>query len=591
MTAPGEIRFEFVTEGEEQFSSVLLDLKTKQVQASSAATDLARELAKLKASGELSAEGVQAVQRQLAAAQLAAQRFGQEATQAARAEQALARESAVATSASRNHARGQAEVVNMISEMSLGLGGLSPQLRELTVAFAGGANNAVQLASSMGPIGIAIGLLGSLIPSLISSLSDTGDAAAETAERVRTAADAINEMADAVQAADRQQTLRSGVGVGSDDAISTEIARLDAARRGFLHDASTAHNVYTGLVAQQNELLRQRGEATRQELAAAHDLGLQASEQARLEREAQDQVNDLAGQISDLQEAMRRSQATGSGGRFGQEVGDDFTDRARALRERLTANDNARRRRGSGRREHERTLEELMGSPGDWQRTADEIYDTATGAIDRIRTEQRRAKDEREHERADELEDIKRKAHEREEIEAQVLDKQKRALREANQAVLDASKSVLEPVIGGLTQALSSVIAGTKSASEAFEGMLSSFLEMIAQQSALKAAFEFAEAIASAAREDWPGFAQHLAGGLAFTAVAVVAGAASVAVAPPAAAPQSPQQQNPDSGKGGGTTILNINGPILSSGSRANLGREIGQLIDEGDRRLGRRAA
>ena len=44
-------------------------------------------------------------------------------------------------------------------------------------------------------------------------------------------------------------------------------------------------------------------------------------------------------------------------------------------------------------------------------------------------------------------------------------------------------------IVGGLTDALSSIIAGQKSAEEAFLSLLASFLQFISEQAAIKAAF------------------------------------------------------------------------------------------------------
>ena len=149
-------------------------------------------------------------------------------------------------------------------------------------------------------------------------------------------------------------------------------------------------------------------------------------------------------------------------------------------------------------------------------------------------------------------------------------------------------ESTLGPVVSGLTDALSNVIAGTKSADEAFQGLLASFLEMISQRAALEAAAAFAQAIAKFAMQDYSGGALSLAAGVAWTAVAVAAGAASIAVAPPAEAQPAAPQAGGGAGGGGQTYTFNINGPLLTSGSRANLGRELGGLIGEGERRFGR---
>lgn len=174
------------------------------------------------------------------------------------------------------------------------------------------------------------------------------------------------------------------------------------------------------------------------------------------------------------------------------------------------------------------------------------------------------------------------------ELNREMLAMQRDDARAALQRTRQDAESILTPALSGITKATSEVIAGTKSADEAFQGMLSSFLEMISQHTALSAAKEFAEAIAAFARQDYPGGAQHLAAGAAFTAVAVAAGAASIAVAPPSGgAPAALQQTAPEGNQGGGNIVINWNSAVITAGTRAELGREIGSMLTATDRRFG----
>lgn len=178
------------------------------------------------------------------------------------------------------------------------------------------------------------------------------------------------------------------------------------------------------------------------------------------------------------------------------------------------------------------------------------------------------------------------------EKQRELLEQQKQAARDAVQEVKDDAEGVLGPVISGITKALADVIAGAKSAEEAFQGLLASFLEMIAQQAALEAVKEFAAALGSFASQDFASGALHLAAGAAWTVVAVAAGAGSVAAAPAQATPVSPESTgDAGEGAGGGTNVFNINGTIISAegpGARARAGREVAGLISEGGRRFGR---
>lgn len=195
---------------------------------------------------------------------------------------------------------------------------------------------------------------------------------------------------------------------------------------------------------------------------------------------------------------------------------------------------------------------------------------------------EKRAREEQMRERMEFEEQLKERARERHEAELEILETQKQKAREAFQRTKADAEGVLTPAISGLTKATSEVIAGSKSADEAFQGLLSSFLEMISQQTALSAAKEFAEAIAAFASYRYDQGAQHLAAGAAFTAVAVAAGAASIAVAPPAgaSAPSSPQSTAPTGEQqGGGNVVINWNSPVITAQDRAGLGRELTQMI------------
>lgn len=268
--------------------------------------------------------------------------------------------------------------------------------------------------------------------------------------------------------------------------------------------------------------------------------------------------------------------------------------RARAMEDADGGTDDARvitqadrRPRGRGRRDSEPTLDDLMGdsaSREDVMGFGDEAGDAVAETQETIRGLKQETHDN-DLRLIDEKVEREREAHE---MRLDMLEEEKDKAREATQQVSDDAMGVLGPVVKGLTDSLAQVIAGTKSADEAFQGLLASFLEMIAQESALQAAKEFAAAIASFASQDYPGGALHVAAGVAWTGVAIAAGAASVAVAPAAAQPAAPQQSaTSDNGGGGQTIVVNYNSPVITSGTRAELGRELTSMISESDRRYG----
>ena len=152
---------------------------------------------------------------------------------------------------------------------------------------------------------------------------------------------------------------------------------------------------------------------------------------------------------------------------------------------------------------------------------------------------------------------------------------------------------VTSVIAGGLNDALQAIIAGNKTAEEAFTGLLASFLKYISEQSMLKAIYEYAEAIASFASYKYDQGAQHLAAGIAYTAVAVAAGAGAAALSAPSAKgsseerPASPESGRGDGGGGGGDIVINWNSPVVTAGTRAELGRDMAGMIRAGTQRYG----
>lgn len=124
-------------------------------------------------------------------------------------------------------------------------------------------------------------------------------------------------------------------------------------------------------------------------------------------------------------------------------------------------------------------------------------------------------------------------------------------------------------------KSIAAVATGEQTAEKAFEGMAKAFLEMIAQYAAMKAATEFADAIASFARYDYSGGAQHIAAGVAFTAVAVATGVGAAAIGSAPSAPARPETGGPAEGGAGGDVIINWNSPVITAGTQAELGREL----------------
>jgi len=164
----------------------------------------------------------------------------------------------------------------------------------------------------------------------------------------------------------------------------------------------------------------------------------------------------------------------------------------------------------------------------------------------------------------------------------------KEAQESADSSALDGRRSMateMTGLFGSVTMSfgktLAAIATGEKTASEAFEGLAKAFLEMISQYTTLKAATEFAEAGAAAASYNWGGFAAHIAAGVAFTAVAIATGVGAAAINSPPQAPARPEAGGERNEGGGGDVVINWNGPIVTAGTRAELGREVRNLVGE----------
>lgn len=156
---------------------------------------------------------------------------------------------------------------------------------------------------------------------------------------------------------------------------------------------------------------------------------------------------------------------------------------------------------------------------------------------------------------------------------------------EAREQELDGLMQMVGRSSKAIFTAIAQVASGAKSGEEAFLGLLKSFLEMISEYAALKAATEFADAAASFARYDFGGGAAHVGAGLAFTAVAVATGVGAAAIGTGAPqAPARPEAQPAAEGGGGNTSyVINWNSPVVTAGTRAELGRDLMGLMSEAE--------
>lgn len=600
-----EIRFEFESVGGDAVAESLEDIQVKERLVSEEAKRLSAELREIRASGQVSAQGIEVLTRELVRAEREAAQFSSRARQVERATNQMTR------GARRFHGGG-AEMVNMLTEMSLGLGGISPQMREFTVGLASAGNNVSQLARVLpGPVGIIVGLGSTLLPLLITKIVEwsgvTNDAAQANDDLASSARRASEETRSLVQAMRERVAAEAGfreeqrlltVGQEGNRATSEEIglviddtrAQMAEWQRRIAEEqrrvteaqdaVEAAYGASSGrqLAAASEELIRRR-ESLQSARAAVEDL--RREEQRLLGVQARVVTGELAMGVradADAQDAQAlEGDSNGAGRRAERGRVDVARDLAEAYRRVDEAIESGMRRQAEAHAAEKRMLEEKARlREEDAEREKDALHGRQLSTDEQLAQHDRLAAKQRES-----AEELLRK-----QIEA--VEAQKEAAREAFQNTKDEAESVLGPAIQGISGAISEVIAGSRSADEAFQGLLAGFLEMLAQKAALEAASEFASAIASFASQDYSGGALHLAAGVAWTAVAVASGAASIAVAPPAAAtPAEPQRDDRPQNNAGSQVVVNLNGAVVTAGTRAELGRELGQMIAVGDRRFG----
>lgn len=575
-----EIRFEFEAVGGAEVAETFEDIRVKEIGASENARILGEELRKIRASGQVSAQGIQVLTREMVRAQVEADKLAAKARQVQSATRQM-------SGGLRNLQGGSNELVNMLTEMSLGLGGISPQMRELSVHLASAGNNVVQLGRVLpGPYGILVGMGMSLLPLLITKIVEwsraTDDAAKKNNELARSARTAANETRNLIEQMRRRDALArmSTIGEPGSTATAEDIEEVRLQTRAQREQVEVRLREARARLEEANA--RRTGAATTRAAEEARN------EMARLERSVRDHeraVRNLRAEEERLNEARAR--------RLELDLGQAARDAADEWAAEELASAGTSRRRG-GRSRVDREARELERRLANEERFFQELQRLRDRDLDHeIRTrEQVNAAIRREDE-------IMRREEEREQRRMRAAaEKAKReadrqlelARKEAERAIEETRQNaehLLTPAIHNITGAVAEIVAGTKSADEAFQGLLSGFLEMLSQQAALEAAKEYAAAVGSFASYDYSGGALHLAAGAAWTGVAIAAGGAAIATAPSVAQPASPQQEERPSQPSGGQVVVNLNGAVVTAATHAELGRELSREIAYSNRRFG----
>lgn len=503
-------------------------------------------------------------------------------------------------------ARGGTQFVQRVQGMAGAIQGLVGALGSdnhtagLIASVAGSVAQFAAMGTMLGPGGAVIGGLAGLAAGVVSVITEMNDLEA-AAQR---AATEVRSLATARIAARAEERTSRGLLTGDAGGVSeadlerrAEEARIrageaeaDIARiTTSFHDAATGEAIAVRLTEAQEAALAAARDALHAENAIID--GVRREIDARADARAE------AERMADLQAAEAALLASESGGPDEATAALDARNRReRAARERA---------RHGGADAAAAETERLEGIYREWEDAEDAFYAAreeamAESAIAELEAARERTEEllaikesldaeeiEAEHEKQDYLIEIAEEGvarrREAEEAAAEARADHEEEERERREAELESYMGFVGRGSKAVFKTLADVATGTKSAEEAFMGLLASFLEMISEWASLKAAAEFADAAASFARYDYGGGAAHIGAGIAFTAVAVATGvgAAAINAAPPA--PPARPEARQDTGASGGniTNVINWNAPVVTAGTRAELGREINYMIDE----------
>jgi DNA repair exonuclease SbcCD ATPase subunit len=534
-------------------------------------------------------EGTDKAKRDLDQVSSSVQNLGRKEQEASRAtDQLVDKQEAASRSSQQVTQSTQAQSLQVIA-LTQKLSAASNAIQTLTASFGGESEAAgligkiaassaatAQLGASLGPQGALVGgILGAAIPAfqaLIEQMGDTRDYAEGLQEELQRVAasfdDILSRRQRAVSQAARERFLEGGGGTVAEQEALVELRRGQLAaveaRIREAEDEARGRIFGSGEVDENvmGELQRQAAAATRQLTQARFAL-----QSAMVEAEV-----DASELMAELQESSERAEETARRSRRGGARRVDQGDEAERLRAEEEQRKLLLRIEADSAVKQERINELLRQENEERQRTLELIRAEAEAQRQRDQEERTRQREQRRIQ-----DELKMK-----------LDEASKAAVEAAKAQQDQIKSVNEVIIKGFVDAISAVIAGQEKSGEAFKAMLAGFLAYVSEMAAIEAALNFAQAIASFAQNRIDAGVQHIAAGVAFTAVAVAAGAGAAALSPPEKKSKSEPEEGKDSkDRGGGQVIINWNAPVVTATTRAELGREMGHMIRAGAARYG----
>ena len=489
------------------------------------------------------------------------------------------------TDAMKNRGRQLGQVFNELTEVTFGftsaLGRTNPQLMQLGINLAGAGNSAYMLGGAFGPLGVAVGAMIGMLPSLVAWLIDTGDELDNVADAAENATSWMKELDKAiskVRERQREESVRSAMALGvADPEVFLAQADIVSRQAGALFGSAT-------------KILEERA-------------GVSRREAERLAREIE--RSGLTGGDAIMTLLAREGVSAGRAAGVAVEVGrilEQFrkvraeADRLRAQAEEVAAMDakiaagqleleneadrrtrrGSRRRAARGRRAARRADDGFSRLIGELAAGGPSLAELRAQAERELAAEEeekiRRAKEAAAEKHQEKLTEIERKGIlRRHELYQEKLEEMKRTNERYVEAAAAAGEALAQAFVSGesIPEAMAKVTA-----------------DAIAKEARVQAAKEIAAAASAFATGNIAGGAAHTAAAAAWSAVPPVA-SALLGVGGGGGTVATPKAEQPVSGSSGERNrevVVNINAPV----PEAMLGRDMDRARREARRRFGR---
>lgn len=583
-----------VSDGMEGFSHSLANVSAEELKAAAQLERLERQTARLQtrlANNAGFQQSLMSLRRQRAAAAEASTAEDQFAAAARRASEAAAAQGEASTSAAQGlntHGMAAAEAANRTGQMIGAVGNLAtvaaasiPELNQYA-GIIGGVGTAISAAaSSMGPWGIALAAATVALPPLIALLREEEEATRDVEAANHDAAASFDDMVHSIQRANRERARaeRVAMGLGTVEEQQAQL-RVAQARLENLEEQRRQASILeaTSRVGRVNARMVDNIAAAQQQ---QRSLGIA--------------IDDQESRVAEAQRQLRIAQL----------------EQSRDVGEGLAADQEARRRRGGGRRGEDPTIAMIRQAEREAEAAAmslefdlvralgdeyDEQRETLGDMLELVRLRLSAEYEEAANakERSDELarleqekeeEAFQRRARAKELADEEEAKREEEATRRRD-AEMKKFSDAGEAAAGVLSSAFQLAITGQEDLGVA---LAQGFSDLMLQKGT-EAVFDGTKALFEAVGYATTGNAAAAAGkaaeGAGLIALGASVGAVGAAIAPPAGgAAEQPRTEPDPADAGGGTLVVNYNSPLAIVGDERTVAQSISGI---GRRSLGR---